>query len=229
MDQNDIFLVKAAADSKGGVWFVWSAQAGENWDLFGRRFAGGSWSNVERLTSAPQADVYQALARDSKGNLWLVWQGFRNGKSDIFARRYDGTAWSAEERVSESPANDWEPAVAADSKGNVYVAWDTYDQGHYDVVMRKHDGGKWAPTSVVAGTPKFEAHVTLACDGKDRLWAAWNESGTQWGKDTGFLLYRQGTPLYRSRWVGGGSECGRRMAGARFGDRGGLTGGSAGL
>ena len=61
--------------------------------------------------------------------------------------------------------------------------------------------GKWSEASAVAATPKFEAHVTLACDTKDRLWAAWNESGTQWGKDTGFLLYRQGTPLYRSRWV----------------------------
>jgi hypothetical protein len=201
VDHDDVFLVKSALDSKGAVWFVWSAQVDGNWDLYGRRLAGGSWSSVERLTSAPQPDVYQALERDSRGNLWLVWQGFRSGNSDIFARRYDGSAWSAEQRVSETVANDWEPALAADSKGAVYVAWDTYDQGQYDVVMRRFEGGQWSPASVIAGTPKFEAHVTLACDSKDRLWAAWNETGTQWGKDTGFLLYRQGTPLYRSRWV----------------------------
>ena len=200
-NHDDIFLVKAGRDGKGGVWFVWSAQVKENWDIYGRRFDGSSWSSIERLTSAPQPDLFPALAADAGGNLWLVWQGFRNGNSDIFARYYDGAAWSPEEKVSESLANDWEPAVAADSKGRVWVAWDTYDQGNYDVVVRRREGGRWSDVMPVAATAKFEAHVSLACDARDRLWAAWNEGGTQWGKDTGFLLNRQGTRLYQDRWM----------------------------
>ncbi|MCW5979910.1 MAG: hypothetical protein KIT09_17650 [Bryobacteraceae bacterium] len=196
----DIFLVKTARDSRGAMWFVWSAQVDGNWDLYGRRFNGG-WSPVERLSSAPQPDIYPALAADAKGSLWLAWQGFRNGRSDIFVRRWDGAAWSGEERMSDSPANDWAPAIAADSKGGVYVAWDTYDKGNYDVLMRGWRNGRWSEAAAIAETAKFEAHVSLACDRNDRLWAAWNESGTQWGKDTGFLLYRQGTPLYRGRWI----------------------------
>jgi hypothetical protein len=198
---DDIFLVKAGRDGKGGLWLVWSARVNENWDLYGRRFDGASWSAIERLTQAPQPDLFPALATDAAGNLWLAWQGFRNGKSDIFARRFDGASWSQEERISESPANDWEPAIAADSKGRVWVAWDTYDQGNYDVVARKHEGGQWGEVIPVAASPKFEAHVSLACDARDRLWAAWNEGGTQWGKDTGFLLNRQGTRLYQDRWL----------------------------
>ncbi len=196
---SDIFLAKMGRDRNGNPWVVWSAQVNDNWDLYARRWNGKSWSAVERLTENPQPDIFHNLATDANGNLWLVWQGFRNGKSDIFARRYDGSNWSPAERVSLSPANDWEPAIAADGAGRVYVAWDTYDKGNYDIVMRSFAGGKWSDPVAVADSPKFEAHVSLACDRQNRLWAAWNESGTQWGKDTGFLVKREATRLYQWR------------------------------
>jgi len=195
----DIFLVKLGRDRQGRTWAVWSAQVNQNWDLYGRRFDGQSWSAVERLTDAPQPDIYHNLATDSNGNLWLVWQGFRDGKSDIFARRFDGRSWSAPERVSTSAANDWLPAIAADGAGRVWVGWDTYDKGNYDVVARQYAGGQWSAPVAVASTPKFEAHVSLACDRQNRLWAAWNESGIEWGKDTGFLVRKQGNRLYQWR------------------------------
>jgi hypothetical protein len=198
----DVFLAKMGRDRNGKPWVIWSAQVNGNFDLYARRYDGGSWSAVERLTDDPQPDIYHAVATDAGGNLWVVWQGFRSGASDIFARRYDGSAWSAAERVSTSPANDWEPAIAACPDGRVYVAWDTYDKGNYDVMTRRFSNGAWSDLSAIADTPKFEAHVSLACDQQSRLWAAWNESGFEWGKDTGFLVKRQGTRLYQSRWMG---------------------------
>ena len=198
----DIFLAKMGRDRNHRPWVVWSAQVNGNWDLYGSRLDGAAWSAPERLTSDPQPDIYHNLTTDSNGNLWLVWQGFRGGKSDIFARRYDGSAWSAPEKISTSPANDWEPAIAADGAGKVYVAWDTYDKGNYDVMMRAWSHGKWSPVTPVADTPRFEAHVSLACDRQGRLWAAWNESGFNWGKDAGFLVKKEATRLYQSRWVG---------------------------
>ena len=196
---SDIFLTKMGRDRNGNIWVVWSAQVNGNFDLYARRFDGKGWSRVERLTDDPQPDIYHSLATDSNGNLWLVWQGFRNGKSDIFARRYDGSRWSAPERVSNSPANDWEPAIATDSNGAVYVAWDTYDKGNYDVMMRRFANGSWSDPIPVAATPKFEAHVSLACDRQNRLWVAWNESGFEWGKDSGFLVKKEATRLYQWR------------------------------
>ncbi len=202
----DVFLAKMGRDRRGHAWVVWSAQVNGNFDLYARRFDGSDWSAVERLTDDPQPDVFHALATDSGGNLWLAWQGFRNGKSDIFARRYDGAAWSPAERISQSPANDWEPAIAADGAGRVYVAWDTYDKGNYDVLMRAWAGpgaagagGRWEAPVAVADSLKFEAHVSLACDKQNRLWAAWNESGVQWGKDSGFLVKKEATRLYQWR------------------------------
>ena len=195
----DCFIVKMGRDGKNGIWTIWSQQKSGNFDLYGMRYDGKAWGEVQRLTSAPQPDIYHDVITDSNGNLWLVWQGFRNGKSDIFARRYDGEKWSDEEKVSDSLANDWQPAVAADGAGRVYVAWDTYDQGNYDVRMRSWANGKWDAPMAVASTPRFEAHVSLACDKQNRLWAAWNESGVNWGKDTGFLPKQQGTRLYQWR------------------------------
>ncbi len=200
-DHRDIFMVKLARDRGGRVWAVWSAQVDGNFDLYARRWDGRAWSAVERLTRDPQPDIYHSMTTDSNGHVWVVWQGFRGGASDIFARRHDGTSWLAEEKVSASPANDWVPAIAADGAGRVWVGWDTYDKGNYDVIVRRYENGAWGQPIPAASTPLFEANVSLACDGQNRLWAAWNESGAEWGKDTGFLLKIEGTRLYESRWM----------------------------
>ncbi len=200
----DVFIVKLGRDRNNGIWAIWSQQVDGNFDLYGRRYDGKSWGDLERLSKDPQPDIYHNVTTDSSGNLWVVWQGFRKGKSDIFARRFDGEKWLPDlsdeaDRVSDSLANDWQPAIAADGAGRVYVAWDTYDQGNYDVRMRSWANGQWGKATAVASTPKFEAHVSLACDKENRLWAAWNESGFNWGKDTGFLVKQQGTRLYQWR------------------------------
>ena len=196
----DVHIVKMGSSKDGAVWFVWSQQADGNFDIYARALRDDSWSPTIRLSSAPQPDVLPNLATASEGSLWLVWQGFRDGQSDIFARRYNGNEWEAEQRVSTSQANDWEPVVAAGLSGEIYIAWDSYDQGNYDILLKTWDGERWsAGVEPIANTPLYEAHVSLAVDGRNRLWAAWNESGLNWGKDTGFLLPVEGTLLYEYR------------------------------
>ena len=200
-EASDVYYVRLARDGRGGILAVWSDRREDSFDLYARRFDGESWSPIERLTNSPQPDIHQALATDAKGQVWLVWQGFREGRSDILARTWDGEDWSPETRVSLSAADDWHPAIAADSKGSVYVAWETYENNDFDIRMRKRVGEQWSAVEPVADTLRYEAYPTLACDSEDRLWAAWNESGLQWGKDTGFLLNRPATQLYQSRWI----------------------------
>ena len=198
----DRFRMKLGRDRQGRAWAVWSEQKNGNWDLYGCYLAGEDWSAPERLTTDTQPDAFHNLATDADGQMWLVWQGFRRGQADIFARRFDGDTWSPAEQVSTSPANDWEPAIAADATGRVYVAWDSYDRGNYDVMMRSFSQGTWSNPIAVAATANYEAHVSLACDRQNRLWAAWNESGIEWGKDTGFHVFKEGTQLYQSRSIG---------------------------
>lgn len=196
----DVHAVKAARDSAGGYWFVWTSQQNSNWDVYARRFAQGQWSAIERLSDDAQPDIYPVVAAGPQG-VWIVWQGFRNGKSDIFARRHENGQWQPVEKVSPSPANDWSPAVAAGARGGVTVAWDTYGQGQYDVVMRRWENGRWSDVIPVANTPRFEAYPSVAHDAQGRVWVAWNEAGFEWGKDTGFLPKQQGSALYSSRAV----------------------------
>jgi hypothetical protein len=198
----DVFLVKLARDGQGRVWAIWSAQENGNWDLYGRSTSGdGKWSPVERITNAAGPDIYHNVATDAKGRLWVVWQGARNGHFDIFAKSLTGSTWSDVITISDAKANQWSPAIAADRAGNVYVGWDTYDAGNYDIRMRRFDGNTWSAPVDIASTDRFEANLSLVCDNQNRLWAAWNESGMQWGKDTGFLLRKQATGLYLSRWM----------------------------
>ncbi|MDE0109005.1 MAG: hypothetical protein OXN96_14395 [Bryobacterales bacterium] len=198
-EASDAYLVKLGRDKAGAPWFVWSNQVDGNFDLYARSLKSSSLTPILRLTETPGPDAFHNLATDSEGNLWLVWQSFRSGGNDIYARRYDGETWSAEERVSNSPANDWEPVIAAGLDGEVHIAWDTYDKGDYDVLLRTWDGAKWSDVRPVAATKLYEAHVSLAVDASNRLWAAYNESGMNWGKDTGFLPNIQGTRLYDYR------------------------------
>ena len=198
---SDVYFVRLASDGMGGVVAVWSDGRNGDFDLYARRFDGDSWSEVEPLTQSPGPDIHQALAPDASGGIWLAWQGFRDGQSDIFVRRWDNTAWGSIERLSESPADEWHPAIAADSKGAAYVAWETYENNDYDIRMRRFADGEWSPAEPVADTMRYEAYPSLTCDSEDRLWVAWNESGLQWGKDTGFLLNRPATQLYQSRWM----------------------------
>ena len=199
--ESDAYYVRLARDGDGGTLAVWSDLTDDSFDLFARRFDGSSWGAIERLTRGPQSNIHHALATDAAGRVWLAWQGFREGRADILARSWDGNSWSPEARVSLSPADDWNPALAADSRGNVYIAWETYENNDFDINMRRFDGSEWSPVEALADTLRYEAYPTLACDSEGRLWAAWNESGLQWGKDTGFLLNRPATQLYQSRWI----------------------------
>ncbi len=197
----DVYLVRLVSDGRGGAWAVWSNQVNGNFDLYGRRLENGTWGEPLRLTAALGPDIHHRLALDADGRVWLVWQGFRSEQSEILARRWDGSRWSGEEVVSASSADDWNPAVAADNRGRVWIAWDSYDQGDYDISMRSFGGEKWGEVIPVADTLRYEAYPSITCDDQGRVWAAWNESDMQWGKDTGFLLRRQATQLYSSRWV----------------------------
>ena len=196
----DIHVVQLGRAGDGSVWFVWAEQREGNFDLYGRSLKEGSWGSTMRLTEAPQPDVLPNMATTTGGDIWLVWQGFRDGQSDIFAKRYVDGQWVPAQLVSASSANDWEPVVAAGRDNEVHIAWDSYGSGNYDVLMRTWDGERWAAAPVpIADTPLYEAHVSLAVDGQNRVWAAWNESGLNWGKDTGFLLPVEGTLLYEYR------------------------------
>ena len=97
--------------------------------------------------------------------------------------------------------NNWWPVIATGPSGPLAVAWDGYASGNYDIYLRQLKKNIWAPVKPVVATGRFEAHPTVAIDSKQRVWLAWVESGSEWGKDTGFLVKRKGTQLHESRSI----------------------------
>ena len=89
--------------------------------------------------------------------------------------------------------------IAAGADGYVHVAWDAYDKGNYDVLLRSWNGSAWDANQPIADTSLYEAHPSIVVDAQNRLWASWNESGLNWGKDSGYWLPVEGTPLYEYR------------------------------
>ena len=200
------------AGTRKNLWIVWSSMNDKkNWDLYARPLTmkTGKLGKVTQLTDSPGPDFWQRMITDAKDRAWVVWQGFRDGQSDIFARCADADGWHQAIKVSDSPGNDWQPCLAADPKTDrVWVGWDSYDRTNYAVRVRSLSEGLEAKTGKILTpekTPLFQAHVSLCCDLKGRLWAAWDESGPQWGKDTGFLYGGQDrndtTRLYASRKI----------------------------
>jgi hypothetical protein len=200
----DVFHVSLAEDRLGHMWVIWSSQVDRNWDLYGRSYNGFEWSPRQRLTAHTSPDCYHQTATASDGTLWLVWQRTEDGLSQIMAKSFDGRAWSPEVQLSTGAAgggNNWWPAVATGPGEMVAVAWDGYASGSYDVYLRRFQNGNWGEVISVADTERFEAHPTIAIDGRGRVWVAWDESDTQWGKDSGFLVKQSGTQLWESRRV----------------------------
>ncbi|MBL9215015.1 MAG: hypothetical protein JNG83_06025 [Opitutaceae bacterium] len=198
----EVLHTAAGEDDAGRLWVVWSMHVDGNWDLYGRSFDGRTWAETVRLTRDAGADAFPRMTADARGRLWLVWQRNAGRGSQIYACALTGGAWTAEERVSEGLAGgNWWPAVAAGPDDTLAVGWDGYAAGNYDVYLRRRRNGTWGPVETVAGTARYEAQPSVAIDARGRVWVAWNESGAEWGKDTGFLVVRKGTQLYESRSI----------------------------
>lgn len=184
-DLSDLQMVKTG---DGGIWWIWSQQLDENWDLFARSGENGVLGPVTRLTDDPRPDLYPRAAAGPGGAVHLVWQGFRGSQSDVLIKTLRDASWGPERRVSDSAANDWKPALAVDSSGRVHVVWDTYERGDYDLYLRQVGPGDMGQIVPVARSRNFEGYADVACDARDRVWITWNESGPNWGKDSGFWV-----------------------------------------
>lgn len=186
----DLSGLQMVRTGDGKLFWIWSQQLEKNWDLFVRSEENGVLGPVTRLTDDSRPDLYPRAAAGPGGEVHLVWQGFRGSQSDVLIKTLRDGSWGPERRVSHSTANDWKPALAVDSQGGVHVVWDTYERGDYDLQLRRvgpEDMGEIVP---VARSRNFEGYADVACDGRDRVWIAWNESGPNWGKDSGFWVDR---------------------------------------
>ncbi len=199
----DLFRCSVASGQDGNLWVFWSRRDGTGWDIWGREKKGDQWQPPVKI-SDNGSNTFHRAASSTDGHVFVVWQSFRGeagkAQSDIYVRRFANGSWSDEMKVSASPANDWEPAVAGGANGTAFIAWDGYDQGNYDLFFRSFVGGRLGAIQRVTSSKRFQAHASVAVDPQNRPWVAWDESGTNWGKDQGFLINPpMSVPLHQER------------------------------
>ncbi len=203
-DGGDMFRCSLAMDHESNLWAFWSQRNGTRWQIWGRQKKGDQWQPAIEISAAGSNTFHRAASAD--GKVYVVWQSFRDvdgrANSDIYLRQLVDGEWTDEMRVSESPANDWEPTVAAGQNGQALVAWDSYDQGNYDVFARSIRNGRLGDIEAITTNARFQAHASAAFDSQNRPWVAWDESGTNWGKDQGFLINPpMSSPLHQARSI----------------------------
>lgn len=191
----DLFAPAMAAGSGDGPLLVWSQQVDGNWDLYASQHRAEGWSQPVRLTTAPGPDLYAAVVAVGQ-DYWIAWQGFRGDRFRILlAPMTAQLALGTVTEVTDGTANCWMPALAADRQGTVAVGYDTYEKGDYDVYCARFRDGKAVGERIpVATSLRFEDRASLAFDAQDRLWVAWEETGVNWGKDTGGPAAPPGVP-----------------------------------
>ena len=148
----DLWKPTVAVDGAGKVWVAWSQNVAGNWDIYRRSYdpAAAAWTAIERVTTAPGADV-NVVTHDRFDGQGLVGLAGAAGEFfQIFLVNSDAGAQPI--AVTDNPANHWDPAIAADSKGNVFVAWDGYGNKNYDVFLRQFKQGRPEPIVPVATT-----------------------------------------------------------------------------
>ena len=180
----------AAAAGQGRLWAFWSKRTETAWDIWGRMLDGDSWGEPTKI-SAEGSNTFHRAASTRDGKVVVAWQSAQGpagrAHTDIWMRVWDGS-WGNAMRVSESPANDWEPQVAGGPNGQAHIVWDSYDAGNYDVFYRSYANGSLGEIEQVTSSPRFQAHANVAVAPDGTPWLAWDESGTNWGKDHGYLI-----------------------------------------
>jgi hypothetical protein len=202
----DHFRVAVAGTHDDTIWIVWASQRDKVWNLFARSYKDGKLGDEVRVGEGAGPNLWHRMTTDKKGRAWLVWQGFKEGKSQIVARCVDGDGWHKPVQLTDAKANHWVPTIAADTREDrVWVAWDSYATGNYNVQLRSLSGGpepRLGEILTPEASPRFQANPNVAVDKAGRVWVAWDESGPQWGKDTGHQIQKPtATGLYWSRSI----------------------------
>ena len=208
----DQFRVALAGTHGDTLWIVWSSQRDHHWNLYARPYTNGKLGEEVRLTDAAGPNIWHRMTTDQRGRAWLVWQGFRDGQADIFARCADGDGWHEPVKVSTAkPTIGTRTSPRTPKEDRVWVGWDTYDKGSYGVRIRSLSGGPKAGAGrrAEAGRVALVSAPTPAwpVTASGHLWVAWDESGSQWGKDTGFLYPHTGATRFIVPLASGSSVC----------------------
>ena len=183
-DESRSSELSLASDKKGGLYFAWSAEHEENWEIFyKRRDPDGQWSAPFNLSNNEGESRSLMLDVDSHNNVHIFWHDdtASNGTWDLLY-------------LSVSPDWEWQPLVnlTEDTNGTAgfpYLAIDGENRLHlafnyqwpsgarnYDILYRtKAEGGRWARAVNVSHSDSQSGDPAIALDGGWEVYIAYSD------------------------------------------------------
>ena len=116
-----------AADPHGGIWIVWQADCGGQFDVIARRVEATDSEQPGEphvISNSPLGDWHPALAVTAEGDVCVVWDSYDGESFNVLSRRLIGNQWKAITAVAAGPAFEGRAQVVCDRKGRTWVSWE---------------------------------------------------------------------------------------------------------
>lgn len=179
-------------EADGSLLFIYHTHRSHGWDIWSKRFAGGTWQPSEPIIGRPGADKHPSAALAGT-KLWLFWQSDRSGDWRINVATRTGGTWSQPELFGDVPRRM--PAAVADHTGGLWLFWVELSGGRWVLRYNRHDGTQWGAAQTMPADegqePRVEDDLFAVfhpSSASQRLWLFWarHEPGqAKWG-----LVYR---------------------------------------
>ncbi len=114
---------RVAADSQGGLWFVWQSDRGGQFDVVARRVDASQQGEVETVSSNIHGDWHPDVAVDGE-ILYVVWDRFDGTSYDVVMRVRTDQGWKRPVMIASGPAFQGRAEVVVDPRHRVWVAWE---------------------------------------------------------------------------------------------------------
>lgn len=134
------------ADSKGAIWFFWSQTPDASssvYNLFAKRFDGGSWSSDFALTSGTANKSYASSFEDRNGSIWFFWQQVEGSVFNIYYRRFVSGNWSGAAALTSGTQTKYHYSSLMDARGDVWLFWQQMDNA-WNFWARRFTANAWS-------------------------------------------------------------------------------------
>ena len=117
---------RAAADTSGGVWFVWQSDQDGQFDIRACRLTGNTPGDAESVSTSPRGDWHPHVAVDRRGTVHVVWDHCDGRSFNVLLRSRDASGhWQQTVPIAATPAFEGRAEVAVDHQHRVWVVWES--------------------------------------------------------------------------------------------------------
>lgn len=115
---------KVAADSEGGLWFVWQSDQNGQLDVVARQLKNGILGKLHLVGQHEAGDWHPHIAIDNNNTVYVVWDAYDGESFNVYLRSLSGDHWSELRTIAGSPAFEGRPKIAIDHQSRIWIAWE---------------------------------------------------------------------------------------------------------